>query len=188
MLKIQREIKLTNNCNAIYDEDELINAMLWYSENPVISIKKVSMHGKYPAVSIGKEKIHIHRLLMMYRLKSKLPKEYYVHHEDNNRLNASKENLSLIYEAKHQSNHNKNKILSTQHKNKILEANKKRKGIRHQNTRKDVTPKMVYDLKQQGKTFNQISILFKLDWGGVKQRYFDFIHENSDLLKGGAVE
>jgi len=39
MLKMQREIKLINDCDAIYDENELIDAMLWYSEKPLISIK-----------------------------------------------------------------------------------------------------------------------------------------------------
>lgn len=65
------------------------------------------MYGLYPAVSLGKQKIHIHRLLMMYRLNGRLPKEYVVHHEDGNRLNALIDNLSLVYLSRHQSNHNK---------------------------------------------------------------------------------
>ena len=33
----QREVKLINCCNAIYAENELINAALWYSDKPICS-------------------------------------------------------------------------------------------------------------------------------------------------------
>lgn len=40
MLKTQRNVSLINTCNATYDEDELISAMLWYSDKPIMSVKK----------------------------------------------------------------------------------------------------------------------------------------------------
>lgn len=47
------------------------------------------MFGNYPAVTIFKEKIHIHRLLMMYwNGIRKLDKNTYVHHINENKLNA----------------------------------------------------------------------------------------------------
>ena len=61
MLKRQKTIHLINNCGAIYDEAELIAAMLWYSKKPLLQIKKVSLNGRYPCVSIGREKVHMGR-------------------------------------------------------------------------------------------------------------------------------
>lgn len=34
-LKHQKDIRLINNCDAIYDEDLLKKAILWYSATPV---------------------------------------------------------------------------------------------------------------------------------------------------------
>ena len=66
MVKIQRKIEFINNCCAVVDYDELEKAILLYSCKPTISKKHIFMYGNYPAVSIGKDKIHIHRLMMMY--------------------------------------------------------------------------------------------------------------------------
>ena len=184
LLKTQREIKLENTCGALYDESELIDAMLWYSEKPLISVKKVAMHGNYPCVSLGKEKIHIHRLLMMYWIKSKELDGYVVHHEDLNRLNALKENLSLVYGKTHQSNHNSGKTLRESHRAKIAEANFRRKGVRHKPKRIDVTPLDVAEMKGKGMSYNKISKLTGLDWLCVKQRRLDFIHDDSGLVPG----
>ena len=100
-VKKQKKINFVNDCEAIVDYKELENAILWYSDSPVTSVKHIYMHGKYPAVSIGKDKIHIHRLLMMYWLDSKIPTEFSVHHIDENRLNASKNNLSVVLNSVH---------------------------------------------------------------------------------------
>lgn len=55
-VKIQKAIKFKNICNCKVDYKELEKAILWYAENPVQSIKKIYMHGNYPAVSVGKKK------------------------------------------------------------------------------------------------------------------------------------
>ena len=63
-VKTQKKIEFNNTCNCIVDYNELENAILWYVEKPVQSIKKIYIHGNYPAITINREKIHIHRLLM----------------------------------------------------------------------------------------------------------------------------
>lgn len=182
MVKAQNKIKFVNDCNAIVDYNELEKAIIWYAKSPVMSIKHIYMHGNYPAISVHKEKIHIHRILMMYWLNATLPNNYFVHHIDENKLNAQKNNLSLVFSSTHQSKHNKGKTLSNNHKKKIAENNHKRKGVRRNYT-KPISSKQVYDLKKQGYSFNQISKLLKLDWGSVKQRYDDFVHDNPELLE-----
>lgn len=182
IVKEQKQIIFKNDCEAIVDYNELEKAIVWYAKKPVASVKHIYMHGRYPTVSIYKTKIHIHRLLMMYWLNCDIPINYHVHHMDGDKLNASKENLSLVFGRVHSSNHNKGKILTKKHKQQIAEANRLRKGKRRRYTR-DISARAVYDLKKQGMTFNQISKVLELDWGCVKQRYEDFIHDNPDLLE-----
>ena len=133
-----------NACNAIYSEEDLVNAALWYSTKPICRHKKVSMHGGYPCVSLYETKIHIHRLLMMYWLNSEIPDGLQVHHIDGNKLNASKENLTLLPSGVHQSHHNSGKTLSTEHRQKISDRNRERRGIRHKPKKPDITPENIY--------------------------------------------
>jgi hypothetical protein len=84
------------------------------------------MHGKYPAVAIHDEKIHVHRLLMMYWMKRKLSPKEYVHHKNENRIDASRENLEVIDAKIHQSMHNKGKMFSPEHRQRIGEGNRRR--------------------------------------------------------------
>ena len=91
-------------------------------------------------------------------------------------------NLSLMFASVHQSQHNKDKILSDNHRKKISENNRKRKGKRRNYT-KPISAKQVYDLKIQGYSFNKISQILNLDWGCVKRRYNDYIHDNPELLE-----
>ncbi len=183
MVKTQKSIKFVNDCVALVDYKELEKAVLWYAKSPVISKKHIYMHGDYPAVSVHKEKIHIHRLLMMYWLGGNLPKDYFVHHIDGDKLNATKDNLSLMFSSSHQRYHNKGKVVSDEQKRRIIEFNHTRKGKRGK-YKVNISAKQVYDLKSLGYSFNQISQELGLDWGCVKQRYNDFIHDNPELLKG----
>lgn len=181
----QKNIIIKNDCDAIFEEKELIEAILWYSDKPVTRIKTVYMHGEYPAVSIYEKKIHIHRLLMMYWLQSEIPTGYLVHHNNRNKLDARKENLSIVSVSYHQSYHNKGKSISEQQKEQIRKSNRTRKGKRRDYYKKDVSPEYVYQLKESGLSFNQISKILKLDWGCVVKRYKDFIHNNPELLEVG---
>ena len=107
----QKKINFINDCDCIVDYEELENAILWYQDKPTSRLKHIYLHGNYPAVSIYNKKIHIHRLLMMYWNNIKmLSRKIYVHHKDENKLNASKDNLIFMEDIIHQSKHNKGKI------------------------------------------------------------------------------
>lgn len=131
IVKTQKKIEFINDCQCIVDYNELENAIIWYQNKPTSRLKHIYMHGNYPAITIFKEKLHIHRLLMEYWLKTKIPSDYYVHHLNGNKKDVTKENLSLIYSSTHQREHNKGKTISEYQKAKIRESNSKRKGIKY---------------------------------------------------------
>lgn len=122
----QRKVKLVNCCNAIYAENELINAALWYSDKLICSTKKIVLRRDYPSICIYDKKISIHRLLMMYWLQEEIPDGYIVHHINENKLDARKENLALVPFTTHQHYHNAGKTLTDQHREKISQANYRR--------------------------------------------------------------
>src|SRR5699024_777785 len=128
IVNYQEPIEFRNESGCKVDVEELEKSVIWYSEKPVSRIKKIFMHGQYPAISIYKEKIHVHRLLMMYWNDRELNREEYVHHKDGNKLNALKSNLEIMPDSDHQSLHTKNRKLSNIHRKRIGYANKKRKG------------------------------------------------------------
>lgn len=182
MVKIQKEIRFENDCNAIVDYDELRKAIKWYSDKPQQAIKHIYIHGKYPAVSIFGEKIHVHRLLMMYWLNSEIPSEYCVHHINENRLDSRKENLTLLLNSVHVSLHNKGTQPSEKAVRHIISMNKNRKGKRQPYKRKDISKEKVAEMLKDGYSINKIANEFECDWGTIKARVKD-IHENPELLK-----
>lgn len=183
ILKEQKPIELHNECGAFYDESDLVNAMIWYSDKPICRSKKVSLHAKYPSVSIYHEKLHIHRLLMMYWLSGEIPDGFIVHHINGNKMDSRRENLCLYPESLHGKYHNTGKKLSESHKKKIGIANRKRRGTRYKSRKPEITSEKVYEMRTSGMSFNQISKQLGLDWGCVKQRYLDFIHDNPELIE-----
>lgn len=170
MIKTQKEINFINSCNCRVDYELLKRAMLWYSQKPLYSQHSIFMHSKYPAVSIYDEKIHIHRLLMMYKLQSDIDANFYVHHIDGNKLNADINNLELIDSKKHQSYHNKEKKLTKEHRKKIAEANKKRKGIK---IKKRVDMPQLNEYIKQGLSINQIAQIYGCSWNTVNRRIYE---------------
>ena len=182
LVKEQKKIDFINDCNAIVDYEELENAILWYSEKPTISKKHIYLHGVYPAVSIGKEKIHIHRLLMMYWLKSKIPSEFSVHHINGNRLDARKENLSVVLNSAHASKHNTGKEITDKMRKRIIDFNHARKGIRQSHHRKDISYLVVKEFLDKGYSINKIANELGCDWSTVKARADD-IFDNPELLE-----
>jgi len=176
MIKQQKQISIKNVCNAIFDEQKLISAILWYTNKPVYRVKNVYIHGKYPAVSVYDKKIHIHRLLLMFHMQSDIDSDFFVHHKDGNKLNASLDNLELMEVGKHQSLHNAGKILSIEHRQKIAEANKKRKGIK---IKKRVDMPDLGRLVKKGWSTNKIAKYYGCDWSTVKNR----ISESPELME-----
>lgn len=174
----QKSIKFKNKCNCIVDESELENAILWYQKSPTLSIKKIYMHGKYPCVTIGKEKIHVHRLLMQYWLNLKLPFHASVHHINENKLDARKENLSVMINSAHNKNHNRGRKLTKSHRNKISDANVRRRGSKYKKTH-NIPVYELKDLLDYGYSINSISKLYGCDWSTIKAR----LYENPELLE-----
>jgi len=122
IVKYQKNITIINKCSALYDEETLIKAILWFTDKPVIQKKKVIMHGKYPAVNIYYKRIQIHRLIGMYISGEKCLSGYYIHHINGNRMDARNKNLKKIDISKHQSMHNKGKSITQEQRNKTGKA------------------------------------------------------------------
>lgn len=126
ILHEQKPISFDNACGAEYEGWQLEQAILWYSQiRPVCRVKKIFMHGKYPAISIHGEKLHIHRLLMSWLKKRRLGRIEYVHHKDENKMNGRLSNLEILPEQVHQSRHNKGKRVSLETRRKLTESNKR---------------------------------------------------------------
>mgnify|MGYP000480381418 CR=1 FL=1 len=72
-INIQRPIHFAYSCECIVDEEMLKSAMLWYAcGKPMRASKLIFMQGKYPAITIGANKIHIHRILVMFNEKRRI--------------------------------------------------------------------------------------------------------------------
>lgn len=181
-VKIQRAIRFNNTCNCIVDYKELEKAIIWYAKSPVQSIKKIYIHGEYPAITINRDKIHIHRLLMNYWLNTKLPTNFYVHHINENKIDARKENLAVVFITTHQSKHNKGKINTEKQRKATRESNHKRLGIKKGFYRKDISYTKIWELHQTGYSINKISKELNYDWEQVKIRLNE-IYENPELLE-----
>ena len=183
IVKSQKRIEFINDCNCIVDYNELEKAIIWYQQKPTSRLRHIYLYGNYPAISINTEKIHVHRLLMEYLLKTNIPRNYYVHHINENKLYARKENLAIVFMTTHQSKHNKGKIISEKQKEAIRINNHKRLGTKRNFTRKDISYKKIWNLYQKGYSINKISRELNYDWQQVKDRLNE-IYDNSELLGG----
>lgn len=177
-VKRQEKIDFSNECECLVDYSELEKAILWYQKKPSLRRKKIYLYGHYPAVSIHNEKIHIHRLLMQYWLKTRIPFEYSVHHLNENKLDARKENLSLILNKAHNRKHNKGRIFSESHRRKISMANHSRKGLKMKK-RVLIPSEELKTFLNEGKSINWIASYYGCDWSTVRAR----IYENPELLE-----
>lgn len=183
IVKKQKKIEFINDCHCIVDYEELENAILWYEDKPTSRLKHIYLHGNYPAVTIYNKKIHIHRLLMMYWNNIKiLSRKIYVHHKDENKLNASRDNLIFMEDSIHQSKHNKGKINSEVQRQATIKSNHKRKGVKKGIIKRDITYKKIWELYQKGYSINKISKELKYDWQQIKTRINE-IYDNPELLK-----
>ena len=112
----QKPIEFNSPAEVLFDREELKKAILWYSKDkPVARLKHIFLHGRYYAVSIYDQKIHIHRLLMMYWLQRDLQRNEYVHHKNGNKFNNHRDNLELMLGSDHQRLTNKGRKQSKEH-------------------------------------------------------------------------
>ncbi len=171
----QRPIVIQNACEALYDDKSLISAILWFSDKPVVRIKKIYMYGRYPAVSIGKAKIHIHRLIKMHEEKRTLHRNEHVHHINHNRCDARPENLQIIDAGDHLSKHHSGKVLSAEHKEKISLANKRRKGV-IMKRKYNMPYSEIFQMLKKGMSIRAISIHYGCDRSVIKKRITEHPH------------
>ncbi len=121
----QKPIEFINECGCIFVSQDLANAIKWYSPNPVTRIKTIYLYGDYPAISIYEQKIHVHRLLMMFWLKRELDCSEYVHHGDGNKLNDLRGNLTIQISSEHQRIANEGRKQTPEHIAKRINATTK---------------------------------------------------------------
>lgn len=172
----QEPINFINESGCLIDIKDLEQAILWYADRPVAKTKKIFMHGEYPAVAIQKEKIHVHRLLMMYWSSRKLKSTEYVHHKNECKLDARKSNLEIMNQREHQSFHNKGKYLSEQHRNKISEAGRRRAGKVQFKLKRNIPLDIMFDLLRRGKTVNFIAKSLGVDRSTIVTRINRYPH------------
>ena len=182
MVKNQRKIEFINNCCAVVDYDELEKAILWYSCKPTISKKHIFMYGNYPAVSIGKDKIHIHRLMMMYWLDCKITREFLVQHIYENKLDCRKENLEVVLDSSKISKNGKGKTVSDKVRNRMIAYNHTRKGTRQPFHREDISYLDIKKMLDKGYSLNKIAKTLRCGWSTVKARVED-LKNNPELLE-----
>ena len=125
IVKEQKPIQFINKCDCIVNERLLEKAIIWYSDKPVTRLKSIYMYGRYPSVTIYKKKLHIHRLLMMYKLQRQLKSNEYIHHINGNVLNCMTHNLILIDSSEHQRMHNVGRKQTDEHIRKRINATTK---------------------------------------------------------------
>ena len=119
----QKPIEFINQCNCDVNLELLEAAILWFANGKnVARLKKIFIYGRYPAISIYEQKIHIHRLLCMYFYDRELDSLEYVHHIDGDRLNAQMYNLRLMGASEHQSQANKGKPHNPEHRKRAADA------------------------------------------------------------------
>jgi hypothetical protein len=179
IVKEQKKIYFNNRCNCIVDNDLLEKAILWYSKSPTTANKKIFMYGRYPAVSIYYEKIHIHRLLYIFTIKNLIPNGYVVHHIDENRLNASISNLELITHSQHSSLHNGRKIFNKENCKISYSSLPRQRGIAKDN----ITYKQIWDLYREGYSINKISKELNYGWHQVNKRLKEIFNKKFEEVE-----
>lgn len=165
--KTQKPIIFNNTCNCIVDESLLEKSILWYQNSITNRLKKIYLFGKYPAVTIGKDKLHVHRLIYQFSIGRKLDRNEYVHHVNRNKLDSTLCNLELIDSSTHQSIHNKGKIISIDHKRKISNSNKTRV---HRLNRNYLDDNKIIEMYNSGYNISQISKELNAPWSTINYR------------------
>lgn len=107
-------------------------------------VKKIFLYGNYAAVSIGRDKIHVHRLIGLYLIGRRRCNNHF-HHINSNKMDNRSVNIACVEPQIHISRHNKGRKPSTNAIRQTIAANHRRKGYRTNPHRGDVTPEQVYN-------------------------------------------
>lgn len=183
----QKPIEFNSPHEVLFDRDDLKKAILWYTDKPVCRLKHVYLHGRYYAVSIYEQKLHVHRLLMMYWLQRDLDRNEHVHHINGNRYNNLKENLEVVLASEHISHHQKGILKSEEHKALIGLANKRRKGTKMKRKYAFESDDLIA-ISNGTETINSLAEKHGCDWTTVKRHYTEFIYENPELISSQETE
>lgn len=105
-LNVQKPVSFIENTQIIVDHKTLKRAVLWWAQGkPVQKEKSIFQHGRYPGVSIHGDKLHVHRLLMSYKVRRRLTFHENVHHKNGTKHDARMSNLAIVAAGRHQSDH-----------------------------------------------------------------------------------
>lgn len=177
-VKVQRPIKIINDCGALIDDNDVAQAILWATKIKTPTIHHVFQMGNYAGVTVNREKIHVHRLLMEWQMDCKLPRGLYVHHLNENKMDDRLSNLAVMVGKYHTSHHMLGVKFSDGHKKKIAEANHKRKGMKIKKHR-DLPIADIVAAFNRGQSVNSLSKEYHVDWTTIRSR----LDENPDLLE-----
>lgn len=177
-IKVQKSISWINDCGCVIDLELLSKAVLWYANAPVQKVKHIYLYGEYAAVSIGREKVHVHRLLMEFSIGHKLDSKLSVHHLDENKLNDEISNLAIMVNKYHNQHHMENFKPSEKQIAATIEANHRRKGT-HNAKHINIPYTELRSFISKGKSINWIANFYGCDWPTINAR----IHENPELLE-----
>lgn len=173
---VKRPYGFKNLCNAIYDESLLLSAFHWYIDGnypPKRQRDKQSIfsggYPGYPCVSVNREQVNIHILIMMYKLNVRELDGYIVHHKDENILNANIDNLVLLTRAEHNAIHHENKHVSSDTRRKLSIKTKSN------NRRRDISGADVYRMRESGMIWRDIGKAYNAHKDTVRSRYKDYL-------------
>ena len=177
-VKTQRPIKIINDCGALIDDADVASAILWASKIYTPTIHHVYLHGNYAAVTVNREKVHVHRLLMEWQMQQKLPRGMYVHHLNENKLDDRLSNLAIMVGKYHTSHHMKGVTFSDDHRAKIAQANHARIGIKIKK-HCDIPTVEIIKAYGNGQSINSLAKQYHVDWSTIRAR----LDENPKLLE-----